>query len=177
MTVSVITIIMHGIMFETVKYNNNQELWIKCQHYFAFCDNGEMVQVARKTGVKSLKQPIPYTLPGLALFLGLDSRKELLDLGKNPTLSRAVVRAVSSIEDNRLHGALSGGQNYLMAALDLKNNHSYVDKQEITTTHKIEYTDDELQQRLTLMEQKVLGMEQANSAPLIEGDFRVKLLE
>jgi hypothetical protein len=137
--------------------------------YFALCDSGETIQVARKRGPVTLQRAIPYTKVDLALFVGLTRREDLDDLRKNPAYSVPVARALGRIEGQRIRKTLLGEQDGRMAQFDLKNNSGYKDE----VTHQVnitsQYSDDELLQRISLLERKLSGINGPASTPLIDG--------
>jgi hypothetical protein len=106
--------------------------------YFAMCDLGVDEQVhSRNRGVQILRRSIPYTIPGLALALGFDSRSSLhrvLHDERYKAFWHTLTRARTRIERQRLEKPLVGLHDSKMAQFDLKNNFDYKDKVEVENT-------------------------------------------
>lgn len=159
-------------------YPNDDDLAAKIEEYFAYCDEGEEVPIVRKHGVHYVKRQIPYTVPGLAVFLGYCSRNSIFDLKQDPAHSGTIKRALTKIEDQRVSKALNGEQESRFAQFDLKNNFGYKDSQEVTNVNlNVQLSDGDLQQRLDLLERKMQLLDNVQDAEVIEGDFQTKLLE
>ena len=120
------------------KYNKVEDMEIAIDKYFQECDAKEE----------------PYTMSGLALALGFDSRRSLINYcdyedeeekGFLPTIKRARAKCEFDIE----RGLLSGKYNPTGAIFNLKNNYDWKDKQEIAAevsndvTINIELSDNE----------------------------------
>lgn len=79
-----------------------RELERKIKAYFKKCEketvdkNGEVILDSNGRALKSVA--VPYTLTGLALALGLDSREALFEFS-DPEMARLVKMAVMKIED------------------------------------------------------------------------------
>lgn len=105
------------------KYEKVEEMEKEIERYFEKCD-----------GEKE-----PYTMSGLALALGFDSRQSLLnycdysddeDNDFLDTIKKAKMKCEVSVE----RGLLSGKYNSTGAIFNLKNNFGWKDKQEIEQT-------------------------------------------
>lgn len=158
---------------------NATELREKIDGYFAQCDKGGDVQLARKNGPVTVKRAMPYTLPGLAVALGFTGTQAMLGgMTSDPECADLLIYARSRIEDQRLSLGLLGDFDSKLVTLDLVNTHNYVTKkEEVRTTTTIEYTDTELDRRLAAMTAKVEALEyNSRSAPLIECSPQPKLL-
>lgn len=97
---------------------------------------------------------IPYTIQGLALALGFNSRQSLLNYEDKEEFLDTIKKAKLKIEENKLIGGLTGKYNATVMIFDFKNNHDHKDRQDLdhTTAGKpitdapdlSKYTDDEL---------------------------------
>ena len=154
---------------ESTLFNSPDEYEQLAEAYFALCDVGELIQVARKKGPVTVKSAIPYTKVDLALWCGLTKREDLDDLCKQSAYNFVVARSLARIEGQRIRKTLLGEQEGRMAQFDLKNNSGYKDTSTIDINITSQYSDTELQQRIALLERKMLGMNGLNSAPLIDG--------
>lgn len=76
----------------------------------------------------------PYTVPDLAIHLGLCDRKKVWEYGQREEFKDTVKNAMARIEAQRLRMMLKGKNNVIGCIFDLKNNFGYVDKQEMTHT-------------------------------------------
>ena len=102
------------------KYNKVEDMEDAINKYFADCD------------IKSE----PYTISGLALALGFDSRRSLLNYcnyedDEDQSFLLTIKRARAKCEFDIERGLLSGKYNPTGAIFNLKNNYDWKDKQEI----------------------------------------------
>lgn len=102
------------------KYNKVEDMEDAINKYFTDCD------------IKSE----PYTISGLALALGFDSRQSLLNYCKyeddeDVSFLDTIKRAKAKCEFDIERGLLSGKYNPTGAIFNLKNNYDWKDKQEI----------------------------------------------
>jgi len=106
------------------------------QAYFDDCDNHTKKMMHPKTGdIIEVPAPKPYTVEGLCRVLDID-RKTLLEyesLDSHAAFRNTVKKAKMFIQQRKVEGMLSGDYVTAGAIFDLKNNHGYVDKQEIAT--------------------------------------------
>jgi hypothetical protein len=107
------------------KYETAEALANKVAEYFQICVDTVYPDNKCK----------PPTLAGLALHLGFESRQSIYDYekklrGKNQ-FSYVIKRARSAIEDWVESGMLMGKVPAIPGIFTLKNNHGWVDKQEI----------------------------------------------
>lgn len=96
------------------KYETAEELQEKIEEYF------------NEEGIK-------YTIAGLCLYLGFESRQSFYDLSKNDKFSYTIKRARLMLQDH--YEGLLQGNNVTGAIFALKNL-GYTDKQEIDHTTK-----------------------------------------
>lgn len=141
-------------------YTNKEELERLINEYFDYCDNRiQQVYSAKSESVIEVINPEPYTMAGLAYYLGMD-RRTLLNYSKKeeffPTIKAARDRVEFDVE-RRMNdkGAFTPGLIF-----NAKNNFSWQDKSEVdsntTITHKYEeMTDEELDAEIKAREDKV----------------------
>ena len=125
-------------MARPARYTNVDDLEAKCEEYFDKCDNNT-ISIWDKDGKEIKKSdPIPYTVPGLALHLGFTSRTSIFNYKANKKLMNTIKKALGRIESQRVARALQGKQNPVFSIFDLKNNFGYKDKveQEISGPNK-----------------------------------------
>jgi hypothetical protein len=83
----------------------------------------------------SIAAPAPYTMSGLARYLGVD-RGTLLNYSKDgeffSTIRAAKAKIEEDVETRLLEGRSSAG-----AIFALKNNHGWVDKSEVDNKHEV----------------------------------------
>lgn len=113
------------------KYSNEEELLEKAEEYFNNPDN------------------FPYTITGVALHLGFESKQSLYDYGKKDKFSYSIKKISALVENSYEKLLANGGGSGIIFAL--KNFH-WTDKQEIEhsgeTTQNVNITKEELQQTL-----------------------------
>lgn len=101
-----------------------EALWKDCQAYF------ETREAFRYLGGNNNNIPLPFTIVGLCLYLGID-RTTWYDWKKSrPDLSHIITRAEAVIEDQQFSGAMVGAYNSNIVARKL----GLTDKQEIKHT-------------------------------------------
>lgn len=105
------------------KYKTVDEMQQAIDKYFLDCDN----------------EGIPYTITGLSLALGFDSRVSLLNYEgytdeDNISFLSTIKKAKQKVEKNIEEGALQGKYNPTISIFNLKNNFDWRDKQEVENT-------------------------------------------
>jgi hypothetical protein len=102
----------------TNKYPDPQLLSDKIEEYFEHCETEKK----------------KYTVAGLVYFLGYSNKQSISDLRgrKDPMYGWLIDRARLRIEDNKNSQLLKPGQPTAGYIFDLKNNHGWRDRQEIT---------------------------------------------
>ena len=90
----------------------------KCDEYFVDCDLREA----------------PYTIPGLAYFLGFLDRHSVINYTGKPAFYATLKAARSRIERQRVENLVSGKGSCPGQIFDLKNNFDYKDKIETAVT-------------------------------------------
>jgi hypothetical protein len=91
-----------------------------CDEYFNDCDNREA----------------PYTIPGLAYYLGFESRFSILNYKGKPKFDHTIKKARARIEQQRVENLVAGKGSAPGQIFDLKNNFDYKDKVETETYGK-----------------------------------------
>lgn len=137
-----------------------EELEAKIDEYFAYCDNRiRQVYSAKSEGVIEVLDPAPYTMSGLAVFLGMD-RRSLLNYSKNekffPTVKAARDRVEADIEER-----MNDKQTFTPGLIfNAKNNFDWKDQTHVEqtgeVTHKYEeMTDEELDRAIKARKDKL----------------------
>lgn len=120
------------------KYESVEEMEEVIQKYFDGCDSHtKEVYDKKNQEVKTIKDPIPYTIEGLALALDFDDRSSLLDYQKEKGYEEyfhTIKNAKLKVQQNKIVNGLNGNYNCAVAIFDLKNNHGYRDKNETDLT-------------------------------------------
>lgn len=116
------------------KYKNPQDLQEKIKEYFDSCWIDKIIEVTDKDGkvtaTNSRYQDRPYTVAGLAEFLGFATRQSLLDYDAKPEFLDIIKKAKLKIEMN-IEELLVAGKNAAGPIFWLKNHAHYRDKQEV----------------------------------------------
>lgn len=114
-------------------FKTPEELQVKIDEYFAFCDNRlQQVYSAKSDGVIEIMNPAPYTMSGLALSMGLDRQTILNYSAKDEffgTIKAAREKVHADVETRLMEKNATG------AIFNLKNNFGWVDKTETDQTH------------------------------------------
>jgi len=117
-------------------YDDPEEMEEKINEYFKLCDEGREVERydRKRQVVHTYKERIPYTVPGLALYLGFTGKNILQEYDKKPRFSGTIARARSIIENQRVEKALTGDHDARFTMFDLTNNFGYKAEQDIIVT-------------------------------------------
>jgi hypothetical protein len=108
------------------------------EQYFEDCDKGIEREIVTKQGkVVKINELQPYTVEGLAHFLGFAHRKSLFDYKQKDEFSNTISRARLKIHSHRLTQALLGRQDSKIAALDLAVNFGMQPKMQLPEGAKI----------------------------------------
>lgn len=83
----------------------------------------------------SIAAPAPYTMSGLARYLGV-ARDTLIRYGKDDEFYDTIKAAKAKVEED-IETRLLEGKNATGAIFALKNNHGWVDKTEVDNTHQV----------------------------------------
>ena len=114
-----------------LKFKTVAELEKMIKEYFDYCDNRIVEVHSEKTGeVFGLNKPAPYTISGLALYLGFCEVKSLHDYEKRGEFLHAIKGARIRIEaqdEERLKEGI-GGAGLIFVT---KNRHGWTDKQQV----------------------------------------------
>lgn len=113
------------------KFETAEEMQLAIDDYFASCDNHIRTIYDKEGGEdKGISDPLPYTMTGLAIALGFESRQSLVDYKKkdrfSDTIKKARLRVEESIEQRMLksNGVVAG------VIFNAKNNFGWKDKTE-----------------------------------------------
>jgi hypothetical protein len=107
-------------MSKPAKFKSPQEMELKINEYFKECD----------------KKGTPYTVPGLAYFLGFASRFSINDYSGMPRYSHTILRAKLKIELQRNELLVNAEtKNVNGMKFDLQNNFGWKETQEIDQTN------------------------------------------
>jgi hypothetical protein len=112
-------------------YKSAEEMELKINEYFDSCSEEVEVDENEKKNIRRSSEP--FTITGLALFLGFESRQSLFDYEKNEEYTYIIKRARLVIE-NRYEQSLAG-QSPTGSIFALKNM-GWKDRQEIEHSEK-----------------------------------------
>lgn len=119
-----------------MKFKTRLELIAAIQEYFDYCDNRVRSMFVKDLGDNvSIADPAPYTMSGLARFLGVD-RDTLLRYSKKDEFYGTIVAAKAKIEED-VETRLMEGKASSGAVFSLKNNFGWVDKSEVDNKHEL----------------------------------------
>lgn len=114
-----------------LKYKTVKELQDRINEYFDYCDNKIKDVYVRGAGdTISVSQPAPYTMAGLAYYLGL-SRQALLEYRGRGKYGDAIKAARRKIEWSVEEGMLSSNGVVAGHIFNAKNNFGWKDKTEV----------------------------------------------
>jgi hypothetical protein len=115
------------------KYNNCLDLAWAIEDYFEQCDDGKIVVCRDKQGREYTEQrPIPYTVGGLALHLGMYGQSWQEELGSaSSEFSDCLKYARHRIESQRETGLLDGSSNVIGSIFWLKARAGWRDTPEV----------------------------------------------
>lgn len=101
--------------------------------YFKKCDENtkEIVKAGRKITIAA---PLPYTMTGLAIALGFESRTSLVDYKKRGKYSNTIKKARLIVEESVEQRMLTSQGIVAGVIFNAKNNFGWVDKTEIDQT-------------------------------------------
>lgn len=122
--------------FKTVK--ELEELIVA---YFKSCDENTTEKWLFDGGKHfkaEVKAPIPYTVEGLAVALGVD-RHTILNYEEEPKNKKfftTIKRAKQLILGQKVQKGLMNETNPAITIFDLKNNYGYIDKQHVDQTNR-----------------------------------------
>jgi len=117
-------------------YEDLEEMQERIEEYFKLCDEGREIERydRKRQVVHKYREAIPYTIPGLAYYLGFEDRHGLQDYEKKIEFHATIARARTRIEQQRVERALTGEQESRFAMFDLTNNSGYKAEQDIVVT-------------------------------------------
>ncbi len=114
---------------------------------------GEMEKAIKGYFKKQERRDKPYTIQGLCLALGFNSRKSLLNYegytdDSDIEFLHTIKEARLKVEENKVEGLISGEYSASGVIFDLKNNHDHKDKQVIENVKPEEMDDEELDDKI-----------------------------
>lgn len=122
---------------QPAKYKTVEELQAAIDEYFRLCDEHTKTIKPSKGKKYTVADPLPYTMTGLTIALGFESRTSLVDYkGRGDeysnTIKKARLRVEESIEQRMLksNGVVAG------VIFNAKNNFGWRDKTETEITDK-----------------------------------------
>lgn len=119
------------------KYDTPDEMAERIDAYFDACDNHyQEVRKKDKNGdevVDTIHKPRPYTMAGLAIFLGFSSRRSLFNYKSYDGYGELIEAALTRIEEQRNVQLVSGQGQCGGLIFDLKNNHGWKDERHETS--------------------------------------------
>lgn len=116
-----------------VKYETVEELQVLIDDYFTYCDNRIKTIFDEKTNSEiAITNPAPYTMHGLARWLGL-SRQGLMEYKGKPQFSDAIKQARERVAED-VETRLMDGRAQAGAIFNLKNNFGWKDQKETDIT-------------------------------------------
>ena len=120
-----------------LKYKSVEEMQSVIDEYFNFCDNRiQQVWSPKSEATIEIIDPEAYTMSGLALALGFESRQSLLNYAEKDefldTIKRARMKVESDVERRSIEKGNAG------TIFNLKNNCGWKDKREEEITGNLE---------------------------------------
>jgi hypothetical protein len=113
------------------RFTNVEELEELIEKYFERCDAGRTTQAISNGKVVTMTTPIPYTVEGLAVALGIE-RRTLLEYVKEykdePEILHTIKRAKERVLGQMSEKALMGESNSTFSIFLMKCNFKYDDK-------------------------------------------------
>ena len=123
-------------------YENVESMQKNIDKYFRECDELKTKVFNKQTqSTEEIPTPRPYTIQGLALYLGFSSVQSLLDYEKKTEFVDAIKRAKLKVENNKVERGLVGSVHPTFVIFDLKNNHGWKDKTEVENKHEFKPSD------------------------------------
>lgn len=121
-------------MGRPLKFETPEEMQIAIDNYIEECKNNtRQVYDKKQQLVINMGAPIPLTIEGLAVTLGVD-RQTLLNYQKKEDFFGIIKETKDLILQNQVEMALTGASDKTMTIFMLKNNQGYADKTEVHQT-------------------------------------------
>ncbi|MGD6936083.1 terminase small subunit [Bacillus infantis] len=115
-----------------LKFGSAEELSQRIQDYFDACDDNKEVIITKDGAMVEVPKPKPYTISGLAYFLGTN-RQTLINYGEREeyfdTIRAAKAKIEMFVEESLWTPKVAQG-----VIFNLKNNFGWVDKTEVDNT-------------------------------------------
>ena len=112
-----------------LKFKSVEELQKKIMEYFEWCDKTVLRRVLNKSGQTISETTKPYSITGLAFYLGTN-RQTLINYEEKENYFDTIKNAKARIEASYEERALINESNAVMSIFTLKNNFDWKDKQE-----------------------------------------------
>lgn len=112
------------------KYETDDELQAVVEAYFDKCDSNTRQEVmwnGKTSELVDIKDPLPYTMSGLAVAIGM-TRQSLLNYSKKAEFFVTIKDAKGRVEADMERRLIKGGSP-VGAIFALKNNFSWQDRQ------------------------------------------------
>jgi hypothetical protein len=120
-------------------FSSPQVLQEKCDEYFESCWIDKITESIDKDGTCTMTtvryQNRPYTISGLAVYLGFNSRQSLLNYENDPKFLDIIKKAKFKVEMN-IEEALIDSKSATGPIFWLKNHAGYTDTQQLQHTGK-----------------------------------------
>lgn len=125
-------------MSRPLKFESAEELAERINEYFYSCDTRMKVVFTKEGDMMEVPDPKPYTISGLAYFLGTN-RQTLLNYEQKDeffdTIRAAKARIEMFVEESLWTPKIATGVMF-----NLKNNFGWVDKSELDQNSKVDAT-------------------------------------
>jgi hypothetical protein len=121
-----------------LKYATPEDMQLAIDDYFSACDNHVITISDRYTKRKrTVSDPMPYTMTGLARTLGFESRSSLVNYKRRDKFMNTIKEARMRVEESVESRLLKSTSPVAGPIFNLKNNFDgWHDKQEIDHTSK-----------------------------------------
>lgn len=124
-----------------LSFNNKEELQKKIDEYFTYCDNRiKSVFIPKLGDHVTLSEPAPYTMSGLARWLGID-RRTLVNYSHKEEFFPTIREARQKVEED-VETRMMETKNEKGAKFSLTNNFGWIEKSQTDLTtggDKIEF--------------------------------------
>lgn len=120
-----------------LKFKTPEDMQAAIDAYFKACDE-HIIEYEKDGKVIKLHKPEPYTMTGLAIALGFDSRQSLINYKNRTQFLDTIKKARLKVEDQVERLMLTSSGVVAGIIFNAKNNFGWVDKteQELTVKEK-----------------------------------------
>ncbi len=112
------------------KFDTPEEMQAAIDAYFKACDEHKSEYVNKDGKKIELHKPKPYTMTGLSIALGFESRQSLVDYKKRGRFSDTIKKARQRVEEQVEEAMLASSGVVAGIIFNAKNNFGWVDKSE-----------------------------------------------